>query len=125
VSGFARPELLASPDWLADHLGRPEVRVLDVRWRPDGTGRAAHLAGHLPGAVHLDWAADLVDSNDSGGLFLLAGPDRSRPPGRAGAATARRSSTTTPHRCSPPVWWSLGHGFDSVRILDGVRRLAQ
>ena len=40
MTGFARPELLASTEWLADELGRPDVRVVDVRWRPDGTGHA-------------------------------------------------------------------------------------
>jgi hypothetical protein len=31
MTGLARPELLASTEWLADQLGRPEVRILDVR----------------------------------------------------------------------------------------------
>ena len=31
-----RPELPAALDWLAEIRGRPEARVLDVRW---GTGR--------------------------------------------------------------------------------------
>ena len=48
LSGLARPELLASTEWLADQLGRPELRILDVRWRPDGSGRAAHAAGSHP-----------------------------------------------------------------------------
>ena len=26
---YARPELLAEPDWLADHLDDPAVRVID------------------------------------------------------------------------------------------------
>ena len=37
MAGFARPELVATSEWLAENLGRPEVRILDVRWRPDGT----------------------------------------------------------------------------------------
>ena len=76
MSGYARPELLASTDWLADNLNRPEVRVVDVRWRPDGTGRTAHATGHVPGAVYLDWATELVDTDDESGLFLLAPPDK-------------------------------------------------
>src|SRR5512136_34667 len=74
VKAYARPELLASPEWLADHLDRPEIRVVDVRWRPDGTGRAAYQAGHIPGAAYLDWASDFVESDDDGSLLLLAGP---------------------------------------------------
>ena len=48
MTGFARPELLASSEWLAEELGRSDVRVVDVRWRPDGTGNAVFDAGHLP-----------------------------------------------------------------------------
>src|SRR6266511_1828809 len=76
MSGYTRPELLVSPEWLGDNLGRPELRVLDGRWRPDGTGRATHMTGHIPGAVHLDWATDLVDADDPAGLFTLAGPEQ-------------------------------------------------
>ena len=44
---------LVAADWLAAHLD--DVRVVDARWYLDGrSGRAAYLAGHLPGAVWLD-----------------------------------------------------------------------
>ena len=76
MSGYPRPELLATVDWLAENLSRPEIRVLDVRWRPDGTGHALHGAGHVPGAGYLDWMVDLVDPDEDGPLLLLAGPDR-------------------------------------------------
>src|SRR2546425_727297 len=29
MSGYARPELLASAEWLADNIGRPGLRILD------------------------------------------------------------------------------------------------
>ncbi|HEY3073123.1 MAG TPA: sulfurtransferase [Candidatus Limnocylindrales bacterium] len=123
MSGYARPELLASTDWLADNLNRPEVRVVDVRWRPDGTGRTAHATGHVPGAVYLDWATELVDTDDESGLFLLA------PPSKLAAALMRAGvgdgTTTvlyddTMALFAARTWWSLrAYGFDSVRILDG------
>ncbi|HSL98189.1 MAG TPA: rhodanese-like domain-containing protein, partial [Candidatus Deferrimicrobiaceae bacterium] len=61
MSGFARPELLATTDWLADQLGHPEVRIVDARWRPDGTAAVAFEAGHLPGATHVDWREELSE----------------------------------------------------------------
>src|SRR5438552_7230286 len=76
VSGYPRPELLASTEWLAENLGRPEVRVVDVRWRPDGSGRAVLGTGHVAGASYLDWRADLVDHEEASGLLLLAGPEQ-------------------------------------------------
>ena len=57
-------------------MNRGEVRILDVRWRPDGTGRQAFEFGHIPGAVHLDWRTDLIDPSDNGDALLLAGPEQ-------------------------------------------------
>jgi thiosulfate/3-mercaptopyruvate sulfurtransferase len=123
VKAYARPELLASTDWLAENLDRPEVRVIDVRWRPDGTGRTTHQAGHIPGAVHLDWATDLVDVSEENGLFLLAGPDQvSEALGRAGIGNGMSVVLydDTAGLFAARVWWSLRvYGFESARILDG------
>src|SRR5437868_3363167 len=76
MKAYARPELLATTEWLAENLGRAELRVVDVRWRPDGTGRQTFGAGHIPGASYIDWALDLVAEEDQGTLFLLAPPDQ-------------------------------------------------
>ena len=119
---FARPELLASPDWLAEHLGRPGIRIVDCRYRVDGTGRQLHAAGHVPGAAFLDWAIELADPDDPL-PFQLAGPEAfAAATGRAGigdGATAVLYDDTASLYASR-VWWSLRcYGFDGVRILDG------
>ena len=123
MNGFARPELLASTDWLADQVGRPEIRVLDVRWRPDGTGRSSFAAGHLPGAVHLDWRADLIDPSDMGDALLLAGPDQvATALAQAGVSdgTSVVIYDDTVGLFAARAWWSLRvYGFESARILDG------
>jgi thiosulfate/3-mercaptopyruvate sulfurtransferase len=122
VSGFDRPEFLVDTGWLAEHLGRPEVRVLDVRWRPDGSGASVHAAGHIPGAAHIDWRTELVDPGD-GGTLLLAGPDQvATAATRAGIGDG---STVVVYDDSQGLyaaraWWSLRvYGFDSIRVLDG------
>ena len=76
MADFARPELIATPDWLADNLDRPDVRVVDVRWRPDGTAVQLHAAGHVPGAVHLDWQTSVVWPSEAADMLLLASPER-------------------------------------------------
>ena len=54
-------------DWLASRLGNVRVRVVDARSVPHGgavqmpPGREQYAAGHIPGAVHLDYADDLSD----------------------------------------------------------------
>ena len=122
-SGFARPELLATTDWLGEQLGRPEVRVLDVRWRPDGSGRAAYGAGHIPGAVYLDWRSDLIDPSDTGDALLLAGPEQVAT-ALAGAGISDGTTVViyddTLGLYAARAWWSLRvYGFESARILDG------
>ena len=125
VSTFARPEMLATTDWLADQLAHPEVRILDVRWRPDGTGSETFAAGHIPGAAYLDWRTELIEpaGSDSTPGLRLAGPDRvAAAMGRAGVGDG---STLVIYDDSislyaSRVWWSLrAYGFDSARILDG------
>jgi thiosulfate/3-mercaptopyruvate sulfurtransferase len=123
MSGLARPELLASAEWVADHLGRPELRVLDVRWRPDGTGHGAYQAGHIPGAAHLDWTSDLVARDETSQALLLAGPEQvAATLGRAGVGdgTTLVIYDDTLSLYAARVWWSLrAYGFESARILDG------
>ena len=46
--GYARPELLAETDWLAERLEDPRIRVVDARSEQD------YASGHIAGAVHLD-----------------------------------------------------------------------
>jgi thiosulfate/3-mercaptopyruvate sulfurtransferase len=55
--------------WVAAHIDDPKVRIVDARSTPHGapgqnvgpTGRERYAAGHLPGAVYLDYADDLSD----------------------------------------------------------------
>src|SRR5690242_6659674 len=73
--GVGPPLVLVSTSWLAAHAGDEGLAVVDLRWRPDGSGRARYERGHIPGAVFCDWATDLVDP-DHPVAFMLAGPER-------------------------------------------------
>ena len=123
MTGLARPELLASTEWVAEHLGRDALRIVDVRWRPDGTSRQLFGQGHIPGAAHLDWAAELIDRHDAGHALLLAGPAQvTAALGRAGVGdgTTLVIYDDTLGLYASRVWWSLrAYGFESARILDG------
>ncbi len=123
MSGLARPEILATTEWLAEHLDRPGVRIVDARWRPDGSAATVFAAGHIPGAVHIDWRADLVDGDETAEAIRLANPDQV-------AAVAQRSGigdgTTivvyddTQGLYAARVWWTFrAYGAENVRVLDG------
>jgi thiosulfate/3-mercaptopyruvate sulfurtransferase len=125
MTGFARPELLASTEWLADQLGRADVRIVDCRWRPDGTGHAAFESGHIPGSTYLDWMVELNEapSEDSSHALRLAAPESvlafTRRAG-VGSASTMVLYDDTLGLYAARAWWSLRvFGFESARILDG------
>ncbi len=125
MTTLARPELLASPEWLSEQLGRPDLRILDVRWRPDGTARGIHAAGHIPGAAYLDWRVELIEPDDpeAGPGLRLAGPGQMAAAiGRAGIGdgTSLVIYDDTLGLYAARAWWSLMvYGYESARILDG------
>ncbi len=99
--------------------------ILDVRWRLDEPdGRAAYLAGHLPGAVYVSLEDELSDHGVAGrGRHPL-------PSGRSLEAAARRWGVRQNDSVvvyddwnragSARAWWVLtAAGLEGVRILDG------
>ncbi len=62
---------------MASRLGDPEVRIVDCRFAFDRDMRAEYTAGHLPGAVHVDWSRDLAAPPPPSGhpRWMLASPE--------------------------------------------------
>lgn len=123
MNGYPRPELLATPEWLVENLGRPGFQVIDVRWRPDGMGRRVYAAGHISGATYIDWRDDLVEQDEEGDVLLLAGPQKvTATLDRAGLGNGMVGVLydDTANTYATRVWWSLRvYGFDSARVLMG------
>lgn len=113
--GYARPELLASTDWLAERLDHPNMVIVDCG------GWALYQRAHIPGAVsspNYDWClkdpdnpayvlgperfADLVAEMGIGDDTLVIAYDDER----------SRSATR--------LWWVLNyHGHHRVKVLNG------
>jgi thiosulfate/3-mercaptopyruvate sulfurtransferase len=53
---YAHPTVLVSTEWVAQHLDDPTVRIIESNEDP-----LLYPSGHVPGAVQVDWAADLND----------------------------------------------------------------
>ncbi len=123
VIGYRRPELLATPEWLAENLSRPGIGVLDARWRPDGSGRWVYATGHIPGATYVDWREDLVEQDEESDILLMAGPQRvTAALTRAGVGNGMIAiiHDDTANAYAARVWWTLRtYGFESARILVG------
>ena len=54
--GYSDPESLVSTAWVAEHLKDPSVRLVE-----SNEDTLLYAAGHIPGAVHVDWTSDLND----------------------------------------------------------------
>lgn len=55
--GYVHPEVLVSTAWVAEHLTDPNVRLVE-----SNEDILLYDTGHIPGAVKIDWHADLNDS---------------------------------------------------------------
>ncbi|TMC18929.1 MAG: sulfurtransferase [Chloroflexi bacterium] len=56
ASDYAYPEVLVETDWVAEHLNDPHIRLIEV-----DADVSLYEVGHIPGAVKLDWHADIQD----------------------------------------------------------------
>ena len=54
--GYAHPEVLVSTTWVAEHLNDSNVRLVE-----SNEDILLYDTGHIPGAVKIDWHADLND----------------------------------------------------------------
>jgi len=54
--GYANPDVLVSTAWVAEHLEDANVRLVESNEDP-----LVYPAGHIPGAVEVDWTRDLND----------------------------------------------------------------
>lgn len=125
TSNGARP--LLAPEWLADHLDSAELLIIDVRSSVDGAGREAFERGHIPGAVHSDYAKDGWRAvkgmapgmlPDEAGLIALLQRIGLQPDLHAVIASL---GTTPGDFCGAArVYWTLKVvGHRKVSILDG------
>jgi thiosulfate/3-mercaptopyruvate sulfurtransferase len=126
---------LVTTDWLQQHARDPGLRVVDIRGsvttRPlepgveEATYRGApdeYFAGHIPGAVHVDWTRDIVDPDDPV-------PAQVALPGQFAEAMSRLGVGDATHvvavdhlggQFATRLWWALTYyGHDAVSVLDG------
>jgi thiosulfate/3-mercaptopyruvate sulfurtransferase len=120
----ALPGPLVSTDWLAAHLGEPDLKVVDATFYLPHLGRDARAEfeqAHVPGAVFFDIDAiadrasplphmlpDAKAFADAVGALGIAAGDRVVAYGGRGLIASAR------------VWWTFRvFGHDRVAVLDG------
>lgn len=119
-----RSRWFVSTEWLADHLGAPDIVVVDGSWYLPAMNRdakAEYAAEHIPGAVFFD--IDEVADKSSNLPHMLPAPDMF-------ADAMRRLGIGDGQTIvvydglglfsAPRVWWTFKvMGAATVRILDG------
>ena len=112
--GYARPELLAEPDWLWEHRDDPNVRIIDM-----GSGDA-YARAHIPGAVQLpvhgwikqtEWGVHVMDPQDFSSLMSSLGVSDDT---TVVTYDSFNSSFAT------RLWWVLNYyGHPNAKVLNG------
>jgi len=126
-----RARVLAETDWLAEHLADPTLRIVDIRGiirPPDAPhphyegNRSAYLEAHIPGAVFVDWTADITEPG-APVKMTLAGPERF-------AALMSLLGIGDEHtvvvyedgvgQIAARLWWALNYyGHPAAKLLNG------
>lgn len=110
---------------LAARLGETDLVVLDVRWRlGEGSGHDEYLAGHIPGAVHVDLETELAGRPSAeAGRHPLPHIRAVQSAARRWGVTARSTIVVYDDWSSlaaARAWWLMRWaGHDDVWILDG------
>lgn len=120
------PSPLISAQELLDLLGQPQVKVFDVRGTWSTPARSLpddYAAGHIPGAVFLDWTRTFLEAGVELGLADIADIDGARKSFKAlgiNEGDLVFLYDDYHHMQAGRVWWAMRHwGFDNVRVLDG------
>jgi thiosulfate/3-mercaptopyruvate sulfurtransferase len=115
---------LVSTAWLADHLGAPDLRIVDATWYMPQLGRDARAefrAAHVPGAVHFD--IDEVADHRTALPHMLPEPAAfAEAVGALGIGAGDRVVVYGGKymTASARVWWTFRvFGHPHVAVLDG------
>jgi thiosulfate/3-mercaptopyruvate sulfurtransferase len=122
-------DVLVTPEWLHERLGR--VRVLDVRGRVRThepryhADPEAYRAGHIPGAVFVDWRRDLTDRDDPVPVQLAPPEAFAADATRLGIADDTTVVAYDDYRnvlAGRVVWALRTYGHSRAHVLDGGLR---
>lgn len=114
--GYAKPDVLVTTDWVAQHLDDPNVRIVESNEDP-----LLYPSGHIPGAVQIDWTSDLNDQVrrdyvDKAGFEALM------------AANGISNDTTVVFYGDKNNWWATYafwvfqlFGHTNAKVMDGGR----
>ncbi|MFT3986584.1 3-mercaptopyruvate sulfurtransferase [Aestuariivirga sp.] len=115
---------IVSTAWLAEHLGSPDIAILDASWHMPATKRdakAEFAGGHIPGAQFFD--IDEIADTDSSLPHMLPSPEKfSSRVRKLGVGDGQQVIVYNSAGLfsAARVWWMFrAFGHDKVAVLDG------
>ena len=121
---YAHPESLASTEWLASWIDRPDVRVVDGSFTLPGvkpTAQEEYARRHIPSAVFFD-IEEISDHSNPLPHMLPSDAEFARAAGKLGLGDRHRIVVydIAGFNSAPRVWWMLtSYGHKNVALLDG------
>lgn len=116
MSDYAHPEALVSTDWVAEHLNDGSIRLVE-----SNEDILLYSTGHIPGAVHIDWRADLQDQTVRDYISPEAFAELCKKNGIS-------KDTTVVFYGDKSNWWACYalwafqlFGHENVKVMDGGR----
>ncbi len=119
MAPYARPELLAEPDWLAEHGTDPQTRIIDC------ASLEAYRRAHIPGAVHLSahyYIKEQGEREGGAGMFVTPPHDFAALLGGLGvdANTTVIAYDDNNALVAARLWWALNYyGHTNAKVLNG------
>ena len=113
---YAHPEALVSTQWLAEHLHDPAVCILE-----SDEDVLLYEIGHIPGALKIDWHADLNDQVQRDYVSRDEFEALVRRLGITDTMTVVLYGDKNNWWATYALWVFQLFGFKHVRILDGGR----
>ena len=117
MAEYARPEVLVSTDWVAEHLNNPKVRLVEV-----DVDTSAYEQGHIEGAAGWNWQTQLQDGIRRDLLDKEAWELLLSKSGIANDTTIVLYGDNNNWFAAYAFWQLKYYGHEDVRLLNGGRK---
>ena len=113
---YAHPEALVTTQWVSEHLSDPGVRLVE-----SNEDYLLYDTGHIQGAVHIDWRADLQDQTIRDYVTPAQFADLCARHGISNDTTVVFYGDKSNWWACYALWTFRLFGHEKVKIMDGGR----
>jgi thiosulfate/3-mercaptopyruvate sulfurtransferase len=116
-SEYAKPELLMTTEWVADHVTDPKVKLIEV-----DVDTASYEKGHIRNAIGWNWQTDLNDRVRRDVIDPRTFAELNRAAGVRNDDTVIFYGDNNNWFAAWALWQFKYHGHKDVRLMNGGRK---